>query len=362
MNGQRTILVMAGGTGGHIMPGLAVAEALRARGWNVVWLGNPEKMEGRLVPARGYEMAASNFQGVRGKGALALLSLPARLGSACAQVWRHFSAYRPDVVLGMGGYIAFPGGVVARMRGVPLVVHEQNAIAGTANRVLARMARAVLSGFPDVLPKARHVGNPVRRDVCALPAPQDRYAARTGALRVLVVGGSLGAHALNSVLPEAIALLDPAVRPIVVHQSGEKHIESLRARYEAQGVQAQCLPFIDDMASELAQADLLICRAGAMTVAEVAAAGVAALFVPLPNAIDDHQAANARYLSDKNAAWLKPQNQFSAAWLADWLAGLTRQQLSAVAVAARTFARAEAAERIADVCEQSATVQTSMAS
>jgi len=362
MSASRTILVMAGGTGGHIMPGLAVADALHARGWRVVWLGNPQKMEGRLVPARGYAMAASDFQGVRGKGATALLSLPVRLLRACAQVWRHFSAVRPDVVLGMGGYIAFPGGVVARLRGVPLVVHEQNAVAGTANRTLARLARVVLSGFPDVLPGARHAGNPVRSDVCALPAPEQRYADRVGPLRVLVVGGSLGAHALNTVLPEALALIDESNRPIVVHQSGEQHIESLRQRYAEQGVTAQCVAFIDDMAGALGQADLLICRAGAMTVAEVAAAGVAALFVPLPNAIDDHQSANARYLSDAQAAWRQPQVDFSAQWLATWLAALTRQQLSAVAVRARSFARPDAAERIADICEQTAGVQVSTAS
>lgn len=362
MSPARTILVMAGGTGGHIMPGLAVAEVLRARGWNVVWLGNPDKMEGRLVPARGYEMAASSFQGVRGKGAMALLSLPVRLMKACSQVWRHFTRVRPDVVLGMGGYVTFPGGVVARLRGVALIVHEQNAVAGTANRTLARMARVVLSGFPDTLAGARHVGNPVRRDVCMLQAPQDRYAARTGSLRVLVVGGSLGAHALNTVVPEALALLDPSRRPVLIHQSGEKHIDALQERYRAHGVAAQCVAFIDDMAAELGQADVLICRAGAMTVAEVAAAGVAALFVPLPGAIDDHQSANARYLSDAQAAWLQPQASFSAAWLADWLGSLTRQQLSAVAAKARSFALPDAAQRIADICEQSVDGQAGMAS
>lgn len=362
MSEARTILVMAGGTGGHIMPGLAVAEELTTRGWKVVWLGNPDKMEGRLVPARGYEMAASNFQGVRGKGAMALLTLPLRLASACSQVWRHFSRVRPDVVLGMGGYIAFPGGVVARLRGVPLIVHEQNAVAGTVNRALARIARAVLSGFPNTLADARHVGNPVRRDVCALAAPEGRYAERSGPLRVLVVGGSLGAHALNTVLPEAIALLDHAKRPVLIHQSGEKHIDSLQKRYDAHGVAAQCVAFIDNMAAELAQADVLICRAGAMTVAEVAAAGVAALFVPLPGAIDDHQSANARYLSDEQAAWRQPQETFSAAWLAAWLGSLTRQQLSAVAVKARSFALPDAAQRIADICEQSVDVQVGMAS
>lgn len=362
MSTPRTVLVMAGGTGGHIMPGLAVADVLQARGWRVVWLGNPDKMEGRLVPARGYAMAASRFQGVRGKGVPALLSLPLRLTSACAQVWRHYRAVRPDVVLGMGGYIAFPGGVVGWLRRVPLIVHEQNAVAGTANRAMGRLARVVLSGFPGVLPGARHVGNPVRRDVCALPDPATRFAGRSGPLRILVVGGSLGAHALNMVLPEALALIDPAARPTVVHQAGEQHIDTLRQRYAEQGVMAQCVAFIDDMAGELGRADLLICRAGAMTVAEVAAAGVAALFVPLPNAIDDHQSANARFLSDAQAAWRQPQSEFNAQWLATWLGTLERQQLSDVASRARAFARPDAAEHIADICEQSAGVQMSTAS
>jgi len=354
MSDARTLMVMAGGTGGHIMPGLAVADEMAARGWRVVWLGNPAKMEGRLVPARGYEMVASTFEGVRGKGARALLTLPWRLFSACAGVWRHFSAVRPSVVLGMGGYIAFPGGVVARLRGVPLVLHEQNAIAGTANRSLARIARTVLSGFPHALPGAQHTGNPVRREVCALPSPATRYAARTGTLRVLVIGGSLGAHALNTVVPEALATMPAAQRPLVVHQAGERHIDSLRQRYTECGVQAETVAFIDDMAQALGSADLVICRAGAMTVAEIAAAGVAALFVPLPNAIDDHQNANARYLSDAQAAWRQPQAELTAPWLAHWLGTLTRDTLSSVAQRAHQFARPQAAAHIADLCEQTA--------
>lgn len=350
----RTILIMAGGTGGHIMPGLAVADVLSARGWKVVWLGNPDKMEGKLVPRRGYPMAPLAFQGLRGKGAGALLKLPFRLVNACAQAWRHFTHIRPDVVLGMGGYVAFPGGVIARLRAVPLVVHEQNAVAGTSNKVLARMARAVLTGFPGVLADARHVGNPVRADVCALDAPDVRYANRQGPLRLLVVGGSLGAQALNTTVPQALAKLAPDDRPIVVHQAGEMHIESLRAAYSQAGVQAQCVAFIDDMASELSQADVVVCRAGAMTVAEIAAAGVAALFVPLPSAIDDHQTANARYLSDAQAAWRQPQGEFTAQWLATWLGSVTRVELGSVAVRAREFARPDAADLIADVCELTA--------
>src|SRR5690606_29667811 len=204
-----TILVMAGGTGGHIMPGLAVAQVLRERGWRVLWLGNPDKMEGRLVPQRGLELVPMHFQGVRGRGAAALLKLPFLLARACVHAWQRLSQVRPDVVLGMGGYVAFPGGMMATLRGMPLVVHEQNAVAGTASRWLAKRARRVLSGFPNVLPRGEVLGNPVRQDLCALPEPAARYGRRTGPLRVLVVGGSLGAQSLNTVLPRALALIEP---------------------------------------------------------------------------------------------------------------------------------------------------------
>lgn len=345
-----TILIMAGGTGGHIMPGLAVAEELRARGWRVLWLGNPDKMEGRLVPPRGIDLVPLHFQGVRGKGAGTLIKLPLTLLRALSEAWGRLSAVRPDVVLGMGGYVAFPGGAVAALRRIPVVVHEQNAVAGTANRWLARMARRVLSGFPGVLPAAECVGNPVRADLAALPAPAERYAGRSGPLRLLVVGGSLGAQALNTVLPQALARLPADVRPQVVHQAGEQHFQALRAAYDQAGVQAECVPFIDDMAGAMGSADLMVCRAGAMTVSEVAAAGVAALFVPFPHAIDDHQTANARFLSDDQAAWLQPQPELNAAWLADWLAARTRTELQTVAGRARAHARVQAAQDIADAC------------
>ncbi|WP_088148298.1 undecaprenyldiphospho-muramoylpentapeptide beta-N-acetylglucosaminyltransferase [Achromobacter denitrificans] len=354
MTASRSILIMAGGTGGHIMPGLAVAEELRARGWRVLWLGNPDKMEGRLVPPRGIELVPLRFQGVRGKGASALLKLPFLLLRAFGQAWSRLSDVRPDVVLGMGGYVAFPGGVIAALRGMPLVVHEQNAVAGTANKWLARMARRVLSGFPDVLPKGEAMGNPVRADLCALPDPAARYAGHSGPLRLLIVGGSLGAQALNTTLPQALALLPREGRPMVVHQAGEQHLPALQQAYAQAGVEADCRAFIDDMAGAMGQADLLICRAGAMTVSEVAAAGVAALFVPFPHAIDDHQTANARFLSDAQAAWLQPQTALTPEWLADWLGQRSRQELQAVAERARAHARPEAAAHIADACEQAA--------
>ena len=347
-----TLMIMAGGTGGHIMPGLAVAREMQTRGWSVVWLGHPERMEGRLVPAEGIRMVPLRFAGLRGKGVSALLKLPFTLSGACLQARRALRQERPDVVLGMGGYVAFPGGVMAALGRIPLVVHEQNAVGGTANRWLARLARKVLVGFPGALHGGLMVGNPVRADMMRAAPAAERYAARKGPLRLLVVGGSLGASVLNSVVPEALAAMPAGQRPRVVHQAGEQHIQALQQRYAELGVEADCRAFIDDMADAMSGADLLVCRAGAMTVAEVAAVGVAALFVPLPHAIDDHQTANARYLSDCNGGWLQPQSQFTAGWLSQWLAERTREELSGVAAHAHEHASLQATSHIADACEQ----------
>ncbi|MBP6020661.1 MAG: undecaprenyldiphospho-muramoylpentapeptide beta-N-acetylglucosaminyltransferase [Burkholderiaceae bacterium] len=349
-----TLLVMAGGTGGHIMPGLAVAREMQSRGWNVVWLGDPERMEGRLVPSQGIQLLPLHFSGLRGKGALALLKLPFTLSRALWQARKVLRAQAPDVVLGMGGYVAFPGGVMAKLAGIPLVIHEQNAVAGTANRWLARLASKVLVGFPGALPGAVMVGNPVRQEMLQLAPVAERYEQRQGPLRVLVVGGSLGASVLNRVVPKALGLLPLEQRPLVRHQAGEQHLAGLQSAYAEAGVTAQCHAFIDDMAEALGWADVLVCRAGAMTVAEVAAVGVAALFVPLPHAIDDHQTANARYLSDCHGAWLCKQNDLTAEWLARWLGELNRSQLGAAASHAREHAALHATQHIADACEQSA--------
>jgi UDP-N-acetylglucosamine--N-acetylmuramyl-(pentapeptide) pyrophosphoryl-undecaprenol N-acetylglucosamine transferase len=348
----RTLLIMAGGTGGHIMPGLAIAHEMKRRGWKVMWLGNPDRMEGRLVPPQGFELVPLEFAGLRGKGLSALLKLPVTLTQACLQARRALKQVRPAVVLGMGGYVAFPGGLMARQRGIPLVVHEQNAVAGTANRWLAKMAGKVLVGFPGALPGAVMVGNPVRRELVEVDAAARRYGERHGPLRLLVVGGSLGAAVLNSVVPRALAHLTDPERPIVTHQSGEQHLATLREAYTQAGVQADCHAFIGDMAAAMADADLVICRAGAMSVAEVAAVGVAALFVPLPHAIDDHQTANARYLSDCHAGWLQPQSAFTEEWLAQWLRGQTRAGLAEVARHAHEHACLNATDQIADACEQ----------
>jgi UDP-N-acetylglucosamine--N-acetylmuramyl-(pentapeptide) pyrophosphoryl-undecaprenol N-acetylglucosamine transferase len=347
----RRILIMAGGTGGHVFPGLAVAEVLRARSWDVVWMGNPTGMEATLVPRHGIPMQSIRFGGLRGKGLLTKVLLPLNLLRAFWQSLQAVRAVRPSVVLGMGGYVAFPGGMMAVLLGRPLVVHEQNSIAGLTNKVLARIADRVLVAFPDALPAATWCGNPVRADVAQLPAPDARYALRTGPLRLLVVGGSLGAKALNEVVPQALAMLPAQDRPQVLHQSGRRHLAELQRHYAEAGVEAEAVEFIEDMAAEYARADLVICRAGAMTVAEVAAAGVASLMVPFPHAVDDHQTTNARFLSERGAALLIAQTELTAAWLAQTLATLDRPRLLAMARHAREVARPDAANDVADACE-----------
>lgn len=348
---MKTLMVMAGGTGGHIFPGIAVAEALRERGWRIVWMGNPAGMEARLVPARGYEMAWVNFAALRGKGALRMLMLPLNLLKGFWQALRALRRVRPDVVIGMGGYVTFPGGMMASLTGCPLLVHEQNAIAGLANRVLARLADRVLTGFPDALEGARWVGNPVRAEIATVAPPAERFAGRDGVLRLLVVGGSLGAAALNRVVPQALARVDAAARPVVTHQAGEKQIEALREAYRAAGVEGELLPFIEDMAGAYARADLVICRAGALTVAELAAVGAASLLVPFPQAVDDHQTHNARFLADRGAALLLAQSELDPERLAGILAGLDRGRLLEMAGRARELARPDAALTVAQVCE-----------
>jgi UDP-N-acetylglucosamine--N-acetylmuramyl-(pentapeptide) pyrophosphoryl-undecaprenol N-acetylglucosamine transferase len=347
----RTIMIMAGGTGGHVFPGLAVADYLREAGWRVVWLGAKTGMEAILVPKRGYDMAWVSFSGVRGKGPLAFLLLPLRLLVAFWQSARAIFAHRPDVVLGMGGYISFPGGMMAALFGKPLVVHEQNAIPGLANKVLAGVADRVLCAFPGALKGATLTGNPVRRAIGAIATPESRYAGRSGPLRVLVVGGSLGAQAFNDVVPRALALLT-GPRPIVTHQSGAQHAESLRQAYSSAGVQARTQAFIDDMAAAYAEADLVVCRAGATTVAEIAAAGVASVLVPYPHAVDDHQTANARFLADAGAAVLLPQSELSAERLAELLAGFDRVRLRDMARRARSLARPDATSAVAMACAE----------
>jgi UDP-N-acetylglucosamine--N-acetylmuramyl-(pentapeptide) pyrophosphoryl-undecaprenol N-acetylglucosamine transferase len=359
---QRTLMVMAGGTGGHVFPGLAVAHLMQAWGWKVVWLGNPAGMEATLVPKHGIPMEYVRFGGVRGKGLKTKLMLPINLLRACAQSLSALRRVKPDVVLGMGGYITFPAGLMAALSGRPLVLHEQNSIAGLANKVLAKVARRVLVAFPNALPHAEWTGNPIREELARVLPPKARYAQRSGPLNVLVVGGSLGASALNEVVPRALAMLKPQERPRILHQAGARHIEALKANYAEAGLQdtsedasgeqpnVQLVPFIDDMTSAYANADLVICRSGAMTVAEIAAVGVAAFFVPFPYAVDDHQTTNAAFLADHGAALLVQQRNLSADGLAAWLRGQTRETLAEMAERSRSLAKPDATEQVAQIC------------
>ncbi len=347
-----TALIMAGGTGGHIFPGLAVAEELRARGWRVHWLGTPGSMESRIVPPQGFAFETIDFSGVRGKGLLTLALLPTRLLRAFAQSWSLLRRVRPDVVVGLGGYVTFPGGLMATAAGKPLVLHEQNSVAGMANRVLSVVADRIFTAFPDVLKKGQWVGNPLRTAFTQQPGPAERFAGRTGPLKLLVVGGSLGARALNEIVPQALALLPQERRPIVTHQSGATQIDQLRANYQAGGVQATLTPFIEDTASAYADADLIVCRAGASTVTEIAAVGAPAVFVPFPHAVDDHQTTNARFLVDAGAGWLVQQRDLTPQWLADLLSNTQRTTLVDRGLKAKKMQKTQAAREVAMACEE----------
>lgn len=349
---SRSILIMAGGTGGHIFPALAVADVLRAQGWQVTWLGAPNSMEAELVPKHGYDVAWVRFSGLRGKGLLRKLMLPLNLLLALWQSAVAMFRYRPDVVLGMGGYITFPGGLMAALLRKPLVIHEQNSVAGMSNKALAKLADRVLTGFPDVMKGAEWCGNPVRDSIAALPEPQLRYNARSGVLNVLVVGGSLGAKAINECLPQALFCMPQESEPRVTHQTGKKNFEEVQELYHQAGIAAEVKPFLDDMAQYYAWADVVICRAGALTVAELAAAGVASILIPFPHAVDDHQTGNARFLSEKGAAVLLPQTELSPQHLAGLLQGMTRAKALSMALAARALAQPEAAQRVAQVCKE----------
>jgi UDP-N-acetylglucosamine--N-acetylmuramyl-(pentapeptide) pyrophosphoryl-undecaprenol N-acetylglucosamine transferase len=349
---SKTILIMAGGTGGHVFPGLAVADEMRGRGWKVVWMGARGGMEARLVPARGYPVEWIRAAALRGKGLAAKLLLPLNLLIGFWQSARAIFRIRPDVVLGMGGYVAFPGGMMASLLARPLAVHEQNAIAGLTNRVLAGLADRSLAAFPGALKHAEWTGNPVRAEIAAIAQPAARYAGRSGPLRLLVVGGSLGAQALNDAVPKALALLPVAERPLVVHQSGEKHLDCLQKNYAQGNIQGELLAFIDDMARRYAEADLVICRAGAMTIAELSAGGVASVLVPFPHAVDDHQSANARFLSEQGAAILLLQASLTAQGLADLIRSLDRKALLAMAEKARFLGKPDATRVVADRCAE----------
>lgn len=352
-------MIMAGGTGGHVFPALALARLLRERGRQVIWLGTQRGLEARVVPADGFPIEWLSVGGLRGKGVLTLLAAPFNLVRALWQAIGIVRRHRPGVVVGLGGFVTGPGGLAAWLLRRPLLIHEQNAVAGFTNRCLAPLAREVLTAFPAALagrPRVRMIGNPVRSDIAALPAPAERFAGRDATLRLLVVGGSLGARRLNEIVPQALRLLavaSPELKFSVRHQAGEKLIEQARAAYAAAKVEGEVTPFIADMAEAFGWADLVICRSGALTIAELAAAGVGAVLVPYPHAVDDHQTHNARYLVKVGAARLVADHELDADLLGDLLRELTangRGTLLAMAEAARTAARPAAAQALLDAC------------
>ena len=354
---SRPILIMAGGTGGHVFPALALARLLREQSTDVIWLGTERGLESRIIPAEGIPIEKLSIGGLRGKGALTWLAAPFRLSRALVQALAVMRRHQPSVVVGLGGFVTGPGGVAAWLTRCPLVIHEQNAVAGFTNRCLAHLARQVLEAFPGSFGHevhARAIGNPVRRDISAVPPPAERFAGRTGPIRILVIGGSQGAARLNAVVPFALKRLAGSLAFDVRHQAGERWLEAGRASYAQAGVRADVRPFIEDMSEAYAWADLVICRAGALTISELAAAGVAAVLVPFPNAVDDHQAYNAQYLVREGAAVLISDRELTAERLASELQRLCagRGKLLAMAERARLLAKPRAAAELAASCLQ----------
>ncbi len=355
--GGQGVLIMAGGTGGHIFPGLAVVEILRQRNIPVRWLGAEGGMEAQTVPQAGIDLDLVVISGLRGKGLARWIHMPLMLLRAVLQARRYLEANRPRCAISFGGYAAAPGGIAAWSKGIPVLVHEQNRIPGLTNRLLARIARKVLQGFPGTFSakiSPVNSGNPVRSDMAAIPEPQVRLAGRNGPVRVLVTGGSQGARILNMVVPAALKILNSTIVLTVCHQSGEKRIEEAKSAYAAADMDVVVRPFIEDMADAYAWADIVICRSGALTVAELAAAGVASILVPYAHAVDDHQTRNAEYLSSSKAAIILPQDSLDPQALVTALKPLLsrRDQLLAMAIAARQSALPNAAENVADACNE----------
>jgi UDP-N-acetylglucosamine--N-acetylmuramyl-(pentapeptide) pyrophosphoryl-undecaprenol N-acetylglucosamine transferase len=345
-------MVMAGGTGGHVFPALAVAQALRHRDVSVTWLGTRRGIEAELVPSFRFPLNFIDVEGLRGRGVVQLLKAPLLLAKALWQALSILRKERPDVVLGFGGFASGPGGVAARIMGLPLVIHEQNAIAGTTNKLLAKIANRILQAFPEVLPRGEWVGNPVRREIVELPKPEEHVAQEGRSLKLLILGGSLGAQVINQQVPAALALLGADQRPQVRHQCGRRHQQETEAAYANAAVAASVEPFIADMAEAYGWADMVVCRAGALTISELAAAGVGALLVPYPHAIDDHQTRNGEWLVEQGAAELVQQVDLTPEKLASILSQWSgdRKKLQSMAVNARRLAKAGVAELVADIC------------
>ncbi len=353
MGELKRVLIMAGGTGGHVFPGLAVAKQFQRQGIQVDWLGTQKGLEAKQVPSAGIPLHFISIGGVRGKGIKHLLLAPPRILMAVLQAFRLIRQLKPDIILGMGGFASGPGGIASWLSGYPLVIHEQNAIPGTTNKWLAKIAKKVLEGFPDTFSKRQGVitvGNPVRTDILAMPFPDRGKKAR---LSLLILGGSLGASAINQLLPQALALLPESMRPAIYHQTGEKHYEDTVTAYEQAGVSAKLVPFINEMHEAYTWADLVICRSGALTVAELCAAGLGAVLVPFPHAIDDHQTANAEFMAKKGAAILIQQSALTADRLADILQEFIQSpaRCQIMAEAAYQLRMADATEKVLSICK-----------
>jgi UDP-N-acetylglucosamine--N-acetylmuramyl-(pentapeptide) pyrophosphoryl-undecaprenol N-acetylglucosamine transferase len=353
---MKRLMIMAAGTGGHIFPGIAIAQTMRARGWEVTWLGTTHGMECDIVPKHAIAMDLIEFSGMRGKGLAHTISGAFKMAASFGSCLKYLAMRKPDVVLGMGGYVCVPGGLMARMKGVPLALVNADAALLLSNKTLAPLAQKVLFGFPAdfgaASGKAVVTGNPVRKEILEMPAPARRFANRTGPLNILVVGGSLGAKVLNDAVPAALALTPQGERPVVTHQSGKKNIEALRAAYAQHGVQANVVDFIDDMAAEYANADLVICRAGAITVSELTAAGVASVLVPFVASTTSHQRDNATWMAGQKAAVHLPQGELDAQRLAGLLQSTTRDDCLRMAEAAQAVGKRNANDEIAGVLEQ----------
>lgn len=348
---KKRALIAAAGTGGHIFPGLAIADALMAKGWDIVWLGTKSGMENRLVPQKNIKFESIEFGGARGKGITTWLLMPYRLMKAVAQCLQILYKTKPNLVFGFGGYISLPAGLAAKLMAKPLAIHEQNSVIGLSNKVLALLTKNVFTAFPNVVSKASVTGNPLRHEFAEVRTPEVRFNKREGPLNILIIGGSLGANFLNETVPQAIRLIPLENRPKILHQSGTNQYEAVKNLYEKLNIEATVVSFIDNTAEAFADADLIVCRAGASTVTEIAGIGAAALFVPLPSAVDDHQTQNALYLVEKDAAWLQKQNETTPEKLATEILKMNRSILLKVAKAAKKQAITNAVEKIVEKCE-----------
>ncbi|MEY4535960.1 MAG: UDP-N-acetylglucosamine--N-acetylmuramyl-(pentapeptide) pyrophosphoryl-undecaprenol [Pseudomonadota bacterium] len=349
---NKRAIIAAAGTGGHIFPGLAIAEALRDKGWDISWLGTMSGMENRLVKEQNFHLDGIDFRGIRGKGIASWLLMPFKLIKASIECGFIIAKNKPNLVIGFGGYVTLPAGLAAKCMGKQLAIHEQNSIIGLSNKVLASLTKNVYTAFPNVLKKAVVTGNPLRCEFSNIVEPVVRFDNRKGPLRVLIIGGSLGAKFLNETVPQAMKLIDLSNRPDITHQSGEHQFAALKNLYESLNIKANVMPFIDDMAKAFADADLIICRAGASTVTEIAAVGAAAMFVPLPSAVDDHQTKNAMYLVKNNAAWLLSQSELTPQKLATEILKMDRNILLEIAKEAKKMFLPNTVNKIVDACEE----------